>query len=131
MHGVLTSGRERLSRSRLGFHSGGAAGTPSGHCTCGSWVACCRGYWVLHPLALPPRESCFGGPPLVCDTLVPPHAHSCVGKCGCMPQAGRLLAQDPTRLEDLTGLTELHRSAAALAADFDDDQPSDDEDALV
>lgn len=39
--------------------------------------------------------------------------------------------QDPRRLEDLTGLTELHRSAAALAADFDDDQPSDDEGALV
>ena len=47
------------------------------------------------------------------------------------PHSAPCAAQDPRRLEDLTGLTELHSSAAALAADFDDDQASDDDGTLL
>ncbi len=51
--------------------------------------------------------------------------------CDQGPHSVPCAAQDPRRLEDLTGLTELHSSAAALAADFDDDQASDDDGTLL
>jgi hypothetical protein len=40
------------------------------------------------------------------------------------------MAQDPHALEDLTGLTELHNSAAALMMDASDEEEDEDESLL-